>query len=89
MMSLAIFGAMFAWLMIFVTHLFFRVRYNGPPLSFRMILHPVGSVLGAVLMAAIMITTAFTDEFRMTLVYGFAFMAVLIGVYAIWYRKRT
>ena len=44
MMSLAIFGAMFAWLMIFVTHLFFRARYDGPAPSFRMVLHPFGSL---------------------------------------------
>jgi L-asparagine transporter-like permease len=88
MMSLAIFGAMFAWLMIFVTHLFFRARYDGPALSFRMVLHPFGSLLGAGLMASIMITTAFTNEFRMTLVYGLAFMVVLVATYLVWYRKR-
>ena len=67
---------MFAWLMIFVTHLFFRARYDGPALSFRMVLHPFGSLAGA-----------FTREFRMTLVYGLAFMAILIAAYLIWYRK--
>ena len=88
MMSLAIFGAMFAWLMIFITHLFFRARYDGPALSFRMALHPFGSLLGAGLMAPIMITTAFTNEFRMTLVYGLAFMVVLVATYLVWYRRR-
>jgi L-asparagine transporter-like permease len=88
MMSIAIFGAMFAWLMIFITHLFFRARYDGPALSFRMVLHPLGSLAGAGLMAAIMITTAFTNEFRMTLVYGLAFMIVLVTAYALRYRKR-
>jgi AAT family amino acid transporter len=88
MMSLAIFGAMFAWLMIFVTHLFFRARYRGPALSFRMPFHPFGSLAGAGLMAAIMVTTAFTQEFRMTLAYGCAFMAALALVYAGWYRRR-
>jgi L-asparagine transporter-like permease len=89
MLSIAIFGAMFAWLMIFVTHLFFRARYAGPTPSFRMVLHPFGSLLGAALMAAVMLTTAFTREFRMTLVYGFAFMLVLTSMYFVWYRKRA
>jgi L-asparagine transporter-like permease len=89
MMSLAIFGAMFAWLMIFVTHLFFRARYNGPTPSFRMALHPFGSLLGAALMAAILLTTAFTQQFRMTLVYGFAFLAVLTGTYLIYYKNKN
>ncbi|GAB6847826.1 amino acid permease [Paraburkholderia kururiensis] len=87
MMSIAMFGAMFTWLMIFVTHLFFRRRYAGPAPAFRMRLHPVGSVAGAVLMAAVLIATAFTREFRMTLVYGFAFLVVLIAAYALWYRR--
>jgi amino acid transporter, AAT family len=39
-------------------------------------------------MAAIMITTAFTSQFRMTLVYGLAFMVVLVATYMLWYRKR-
>jgi amino acid transporter, AAT family len=87
MMSIAIFGAMFAWLMIFVTHLLFRARYRGPALFFRMPFHPFGSLAGAGLMAAVMLTTAFTREFRMTLVYGCAFMVALTLVYACAYRR--
>jgi amino acid transporter, AAT family len=89
MMSIAMFGAMFAWLMIFVTHLFFRARYRGAAPSFRMAFHPFGSVAGAGLMAAIMVTTAFTREFRMTLVYGGGFMLVLVCVYMGWYRRES
>jgi len=50
--------------------------------------HPFGSLLGAGLMASIMITTAFTNEFRTTLVYGLAFMAALAAAYPVRYRKR-
>jgi AAT family amino acid transporter len=32
-------------------------------------------------MCAILITTAFTREFRMTLLYGIPFLALLTGVY--------
>ena len=39
-------------------------------------------------MASIMITTAFTNEFRMTLVYGLAVMVALVAAYLVWYRKR-
>jgi L-asparagine transporter-like permease len=53
-----------------------------------MVLHPFGSLLGAGLMASIMITTAFTNEFRMTLVYGPAVMVALVAAYLVWYRKR-
>jgi hypothetical protein len=40
-------------------------------------------------MAAVMLTTAFAWEFRMTLVYGCAFRVALALVYACAYRRRT
>jgi len=89
MMSIAMFGAMFTWLMVFVTHLFFRRRYVGPKPAFRMWGHPFGSVLGALLMGGILVTTAFTREFRMTLAYGLAFVVALVLAYALWYRRRA
>ena len=79
MVAVSMFGAMFAWLMIFVTHLYFR-RQRG-------LGYPVASLAGAGLMAAILATTAFTPEFRMTLVYGVPFLAVLSGIYLVWYRR--
>jgi L-asparagine transporter-like permease len=81
MMSISMFGAMFTWLTIFVTHLFFRRKYKGPPLSFRMWFYPWGTLLGAGLMAAVLLTTAFTAEFRMTLAYGIPFLIVLSVLY--------
>ena len=73
MVAISMFGAMFAWLMIFVTHLFFRKN--------RGLRFPWLSLAGAGLMAAILLTTAFTREFRMTLVYGVPFLAVLSAIY--------
>ncbi|WP_395066808.1 hypothetical protein [Paraburkholderia silvatlantica] len=45
-------------------------------------------MLGALLMLGILAGTAFTREFRMTLAYGLAFLAVLVAVYSLWYRRR-
>ncbi|MCA3867193.1 MAG: amino acid permease, partial [Burkholderia sp.] len=70
MMSVSMFGAMFTWLMIFVTHLFFRRHHRGQALAFRMWGFPVTSLLGAALMLAALVTTYFTREFRMTLFCG-------------------
>lgn len=70
MMAISMFGAMFTWLMIFVTHLYFRRAHAGEQSVFRMWGYPYSSLLGAGLMAAILVSTAFTAEFRMTLVYG-------------------
>lgn len=36
MMSISVYGACFTWLMIFVTHLFFRRRHRQTHLKFRM-----------------------------------------------------
>ncbi|MDC7716267.1 amino acid permease [Vogesella sp. DC21W] len=84
MISLSMFGAMFTWMMIFLTHLFFRRKYEAagnPPLAFRMKFYPFVSLLGLVLMLATMVTTLFTDEFNMTLKFGLPFLLVLVFLY--------
>ncbi|PRC90911.1 amino acid permease [Solimicrobium silvestre] len=81
MVALSMFGALFTWMMIFVTHYFFRIHRNnngGPALSFQLKGFPVTTLLGFILMLAILITTAFTEIFRMTLVFGIPFLALLI-----------
>ena len=85
MMAISMFGAMFTWLMIFVTHLYFRRAHAGERLAFRMWGYPYSSLLGAGLMAAILLTTAFTAEFRMTLVYGLP----LLGGLTLAWRLHT
>ena len=86
MMSISTFGAVFTWLMIFVTHFFFRRRI-GSPLAFRMWGYPYTTFLGIALLAGVLLTTLFTREFRMTLVCGGPFMLLLSAVYLIWYRQ--
>jgi L-asparagine transporter-like permease len=89
MVSISAFGAMFAWLMIFVTHYFFRrarLQAGAPPLRFRMRGFPWTTLLGATLMTAALLTTALTDAFRLTLVLGLPFIAVLCAIY--WLRYR-
>jgi len=89
MLSVSVFGAMFTWMMIFVTHYFFRrahAQAAGSALSFRMYGYPATTWLGAGLMAAVLVTTAFTSAFRMTLLFGLPFLACLTAVY--WFRYR-
>lgn len=87
MMSLAMFGAMFTWFMIFVTHLFFRSRQKGRALKFRMWGYPYLSLLGAALMISIICTTLLTSEFRMTTLFGVPFLLILSSVFHLHYRK--
>ncbi|WP_050461858.1 amino acid permease [Herbaspirillum autotrophicum] len=92
MMAIAMFGALFTWMMIFVTHYFFRRHWNRHgkiPLRFRMIGFPVLTLLGAGLMLAIMTTTLFVAEFRMTLIFGVPFLILLSLAYFFWYGRRA
>jgi len=89
MIAISSFGAMFTWMMIFVTHYAFRraCERSGAPLRFRMPGYPATTLLGAALMAAVLLTTAFTEAFRLTLVFGVPFLAVLVACYRLWYRR--
>lgn len=87
MMALAMFGAMFTWLMIFVTHLFFRRRHASRALAFRMWGYPYSTLLGAALMLAALVTTLFTREFRMTLLCGLPLLLALTAVFFARFRR--
>ncbi|MDJ0114778.1 amino acid permease, partial [Rhodococcus erythropolis] len=66
-----------------MTHWFFRKRMkeDGTKLSFTIPFFPVGTILGGVLMVAILITTLWVDDFKMTLVFGVPFVLAVIGIY--------
>ncbi|MBS0373271.1 MAG: amino acid permease [Proteobacteria bacterium] len=90
MLAVASFGAMFTWMMIFVTHFAFRRRQARDPAvrpAFRMRGFPATTLLGAGLMAALLLTTPFTDAFRMTLVFGLPFLGLLCLAYVL--RRRS
>ncbi|MBA4288154.1 MAG: amino acid permease [Pseudomonas sp.] len=92
MMAISMFGAIFTWFMIFLTHFCFRryhERNGGLQLSFRMRLFPYSTLLGLVLMGAVMITTYFTEAFRMTLVFGVPFIVILTVIYYLVFKKSN
>ncbi len=83
MLAISMFGPMFTWLMIFVTHLKFRRHHAGTALVFRMWGFPYTTLLGAFLMLAALATTPFTPAFRPTLLYGLPFLLLLSVAYAV------
>jgi L-asparagine transporter-like permease len=90
MMALSIFGALFTWAMIFLTHLFFRRhqrRSGAPAPAFRLWFYPATTLSGLGLMMAIMITTWFTEIFHLTLVAGLPFIAFLAICYRLFRMK--
>lgn len=84
MVGVSVFGAMFTWMMIFVTHFCFRRardRDGHSAARFRMWGFPVTTVAGAASMAALLVTTAFTEAFRTTLLFGLPFLGLLALVF--------
>jgi len=88
--GVALFGALFAWMMIFITHLFFRrawvAKGNAPP-AVRMIGYPYLSILGAALVGAILVSTAWVEGMSPALEAGLPWLGFISLVYWIWMRK--
>jgi AAT family amino acid transporter len=82
--GISLFGGLFAWLVIFVTHLFFRPKWEasgGPRLPMRLAGHPYTSLLGAVAIAAILVTTWWVPGMRITLIAGVPWLGILSVAY--------
>jgi L-asparagine transporter-like permease len=88
--GVALFGALFVWLMIFVTHLAFRRhRSNHGPVG-GLALRSYGGVtsgLGALSMAAILATTWWVPGLRITLVAGGPWLLLLVVGYRLTRRR--
>lgn len=90
MVSVSVFGAMFTWMMIFITHLCFRrarARAGLALPAFRMWGYPLTTLFGAGAMAALLLTTAFTEPFRMTLAFGLPFLGALALIHTLRFRR--
>jgi L-asparagine transporter-like permease len=72
--GISLFGGLYAWLIIFITHIFFR---NRRPIANRSPLVMSGSALGALSIAAILLTTWWVEGMRMTLIAGGSWLAFL------------
>lgn len=80
--GVALFGALFVWTMIFVTHVAFRGALRGPG---RPALQTSGSVIGTVAIVGILVSTWFVPALRSTLLAGGPWMLAL----ALGYRLRA
>lgn len=94
MMGISMFGAIFTWFMIFVSHLYFRKNWDkkgGRQLPVRMIGFPYLTILGGLLLAALMISTWFTPSFKIVLQFGVPWLIFLCIVFKImnWTKKSS
>jgi len=90
--GISLFGGLFVWLMIFITHLFFRRKWDAsgrPRLPVRMIGYPYTSLLGMAAIVAIIATTWWIEGMRVTLVAGLPWLALLTAAYFLVRRRRA
>jgi L-asparagine transporter-like permease len=90
--GIALFGGLFVWMMIFITHLFFRRAWQargGRVLPVRMIGYPYTSILGAILVAAIIATTWWVPGMRPTIYSGLPWLVLITLIYFAWGRSRA
>lgn len=76
--GVALFGALFVWLMIFVTHIAFRAPAR-----------PIGSFAGAALVGGILLSTGWVPGLRSTLVAGGPWLLMLAVGYRLSPRPRA
>src|SRR5579862_799995 len=87
--GVSLFGGLYAWLIIFITHIYFRPKWTGPKLPVRMIGYPYTSILGAAAIVAIMATTWFVEGMRVALIAGIPWLGALTIGFVLVRRKRA
>ncbi|HLK61873.1 MAG TPA: amino acid permease [Bryobacteraceae bacterium] len=90
--GISLFGGLYAWLVIFVTHLFFRAKWEAaghPRLPVRMIGYPFTSLLGAAAMVTILAITWWVEGMRVTLIAGVPWLAALTAVWFVVDRRTS
>jgi L-asparagine transporter-like permease len=91
MFGIALFGGLFIWLMIFLTHLPFRrawERSGAPRLPVRMPGYPFTTLLGAASIVAILLTTWWVEGMRVTLLAGIPWLGFISLCYLVWRRAN-
>ncbi|MDW7616936.1 amino acid permease [Peribacillus simplex] len=84
MMGVSMFGAILTWFMVFISHLFFRKRWEksgGRKLPVKMYGFPYLTILGALLLFALTVSTWFTGPFKIVLQFGVPWLVFLCIVY--------
>jgi len=93
LLGVSLFGGLFAWIMIFVTHLCFRSKWEAREtastrLSVKMPGYPYTSLLGLALLLGILLTTWWVEGMRNTLRAGLPWLAFVSAAYVIWARRN-
>jgi amino acid transporter, AAT family len=90
MLGSAFFGGIFVWLMIFVTHLAFRRRtakWPRPPVRFAP-RGPWSSLLGLAGLGAVLVSTWWIPQLRITLTAGLPWLLFISLCYLVWSKVQ-
>jgi L-asparagine transporter-like permease len=88
MFGVSLFGALFAWVLIFMTHLQFRRYTRGQNIRHFMPLFPVTTIAGMLAIIAILISTWWVQGMRVAIQAGIPWLLLVTAVFFIWGRKR-
>ncbi|MCP1490973.1 L-asparagine transporter-like permease [Peribacillus frigoritolerans] len=91
MMGISMFGAILTWFMVFISHLYFRKRWEksgGRKLPVKMYGFPYLTILGAFLLFALTVSTWFTGPFKIVLQFGVPWLIFLCIVYLLMSKIR-
>lgn len=87
--GVALFGAIFVWIVILLSHLGFRRRHGAEDLPLRMPFFPYLQIVGLGLLAAILVTMGLDTEFwNVSWIVGLPWLAVLTAAYLLRRRRR-
>lgn len=90
MMGMSMFGPLFTWMMILITHLYFRPKWKaagGRELPIKMPLFPYLNWFAIILMGTVVLYSCLT-MFRTTLAMGIPWFILISLVYFIWFSKK-
>jgi len=88
MFGVSLFGALFAWVLIFMTHLQFRRHTRGQSVRHFMPLFPVTTIAGMLAIIAILVSTWWVQGMRVAIQSGIPWLLLITAVYYIWGHKR-
>ncbi len=75
--GVSLFGGLYTWLIIFVTNVRFRYRHRRAATAL------FASALGTVAIVAILLTTWWVEDMRITLIAGISWLAALSAIYGV------
>ncbi|WZB69559.1 amino acid permease [Achromobacter xylosoxidans] len=87
--GVALFGGIFVWIMILVTHLRFRRAWRGAALPVRMPLFPIAQITGIALLVGILVTMGLDTEFwNISWIIGVPWLIGVSLAYVFWRRRQ-